>query len=428
MAAIAAVGCGDGIFIEVKPPPGVVVDRVELIIGDRPCRLSDKDCEGVQPPQVDRYVLGDMYYRVEPGDGRREFGAPVIDGVAQFQLAVGTGEVEILALGSSETEGVIAAGIMIPIDLATAPVRYLVQLEPVVAPVDAPDTAGGVGATVWTSSAGARCVGVNDFASRGPVFIVPESDTDCDGATLECDPLNHLASRPPDLTAPVQCAIDGTDDLDACVLGHAGCDESVTLQACTATEPTLCVGDAVCDQCGSKSGAEFVACSRNVLTLQTTSPPGHFQCVLEVQPDAAGGFMPCGNAEFVFPTINAQGVIALDCVTAEFASLDQPFTGLAPTVMVDTGNTNPVSLGALTIGGQRCQFELHWSGRVDASAVSVTTPHAHALVGITINVPGDNRVVMFPLDLKYLNQCTDTVKQCVFVPAPNDGIINCGAQ
>jgi hypothetical protein len=435
----AVAACGDGIYIEVSQPPGVRLDRVELFVGDRDCRLGDGDetCAGIQPPVIDRFLgsQGDLWFTANEHD---DFSAEVVDGVATFQIGIAKGEAQIIAIGTSnDQQGVLAAGVLIPIDLIESPVRYKVQLSPVepLRQNAGPGTPGTVGFALWQNpTTGVRCVGADDYTtSRGPVFVLPESDPDCDNVRpdRECDPLDHLATPTTDPDARPNC-VEAVQIVDAtvCMLGVFACDERPQATSSCGRTDDVCISSHVCAECIAKAPSDFGFCARKVLSFEDpTATPAHFECPMEVEADKQGHFRPCANgAGFPQLVAGASGaILQRSCTALQLASLESPFVEFEASVTLDTGNGNEITLGSTPLAGMRCDFSLDWSGQIDAATVSSASPQVLlAGFGLDSNGGGPERGMVFPVVLKYQNGCTGEPKICVFKPDPNDAIAGCG--
>jgi hypothetical protein len=429
--AACAAGCGsDGIFIEVAPPPGVALDRVELVIGDRDCALGGEICEGVQPPMIDRDLgaQGNLWFSANEVD---DFSAELSGGSASFQLAVAAGEAQILVLGKDAQGEVVAGAVMLPIDLIESPVKYQVQLAPVEA-LRPPGggTPGTVGLLQWQNPVtGVRCVGLHDHDSdRGPVFVLPESDPDCDGvsAERECAPLDYVATPEaspdvlPNCAAPAPVA-----GVPACVLGNSACDErpAAPLSSCSHTDEA-CIGSSVCEVCGDATGFEFAQCARELLTFQDAQNiPSHLECTLEVESDKQGHYRPCANG-LSSPQVPGRvtgAVVARTCTGLRLASFEPPFGVFTPGVVVDTGNGDKVSFDATPVDVGTCDFTLDWQGKLNADLVD--SNGSLALLA-AFDLDG-NRAVIYPVDITFVTACSDVPKACIFTPTLGDAVTSC---
>jgi hypothetical protein len=430
VAVAGAFGCSDGIFIEVTVPSGV--DTVELVIGDRPCADPDGNgCSRIQPPGFDR-DLGepeDLFFRSTEEDNF--FVARVDGGQAEFQLEVDAGRAQIIVLGrsSSDPDRVVAAALMQPIDLIESPVRYEVTLFPA-EPLE-PETSGAegtVGVATWRNpETGVLCAGIDDHSTttRGPVFVLPESDPDCDGVRRECDPLDHLAATEPDLTRPPNCARPEVENTEACVLGRAACDEALAqpLTCTTTLDPVFCVGTPVCTKCAQKGPFGFGDCARDILALNHPDAlPAHFECPLEVEENADGFFVACDNGAERPLLVGAEGVPVRECLEASLASLAEPVGAFAASLEHDTGDGHAIQLAlAAPIVPLRCDFELVWSGAASKQAVRVD--QTTAVLG---GLAAGDRLLIYPIKLRFVEGCTLEPKRCTFEGGDGDKITTCG--
>ncbi|MBS1119589.1 MAG: hypothetical protein H6Q90_1817 [Deltaproteobacteria bacterium] len=425
LAIAVHAGCDDGIYIEVQAPPGIHLDRVELIVGDRPCKLDGARCDGVQPPGFTEHLggVGDVYFR-DDEDG--SYSAQVTDGSAYFQLQAGEGQLQIIALGTTG-ETVTAAAVLAEIDLSRHPVRYVTPLEPA-ADLEAtrPGDVAEAGVQVWRRTDQIGCVGVDDYhTSRGPVFIVPESDPDCDEIAFqpECDPLGHLvagfAADPgnPTCVAPFPTVSD--NQLQACMFGGPACSENPAGQ--TACGPTnICVPSAVCTQCSLNFNQQ---CAAAALRGPETT---HLSCKFGVELDPnTMDYLPCANLPSV-AHVDLSVAKRLCSDLPLLSALDQ--LGFGHTVdLSSNGHTIQLSTENLTA---MCNFDVTLEGSIDPVLVlggGVAVPPAALF---DLNFPavttGPTYDMLLPLQIVFEQNCTSpNACQLVSGNTGEEQIFNC---
>jgi hypothetical protein len=427
----ALAGCDDGIYIEVQSPHGVKLDRVELVMGNRVCSLGDKQCFGVQPPTFSQHLGrdGDVFFRANPED---DYSASVgADGSAYFHLPLGSGTIQILALGTSLADanaGVAAAAVMVEVDLSRGPIRYVTPLLPadVLAP-NVPRNPGRAGVKVWRRpSDQIACVGVDDYGSqRGAVFVVPESDPDCDEVptTKECDPLAYLTTTFKPSPFDARCAANfsvTTAGESACMLGGPACNEvDGTSQACASTN--YCVPSAVC---GCTAGMFNEACVTE--SLKTATAP-HLFCQYGAELDAAAQhYKPCTNTTLPVTSIDLDAVLGAPCTgLAKLGSVR--IDGFNATIELDTGSGHNISLVTepSAAGALKCPFDLRWSGEVDPAAVD--SPQLNnAVVDLSFAGGGTTppHEVLLPLEIQFTSNCA-TPPTCTLKGATGDTVFGC---
>src|SRR5687768_14496729 len=131
--------CGEGIFIEVRRPPGIEAQTVELIVADEVCSLgsdgqgNDIPCvDGIRPEGFPMKVgtAETIFFR----DGTDPFAGAFGDtDTVIFQLSPGDRVLPVV-VAVGKTDGVITSVAVMKsvIDLRRNPMRYQVDLEPAV--------------------------------------------------------------------------------------------------------------------------------------------------------------------------------------------------------------------------------------------------------------------------------------------------------
>lgn len=421
--ALCAVlaGCGDGIFIEVQAPPGVTLETAELIIADRPCTVDGGgDCTRIQPARFDTDLDPELLFRVDGVDTVAAFDG----GTAEFQIAPTDAVVQILVLGTA-ADGTQAIAVMQPIDLSTSPRRYVVPLVAAkpMDPQTAPDVQGAR-VVVWGNQR--RCFGMQDPRNgRGPVFVVPEADPDCDDDVIarECDNFDHAAAGTFDpATTPINCAAPALvpqTTQTGCFLGQQACDET-NPDPCHPLPKPICLSDLVCSQCGNDDG--FLACAIELLGLQRAELPTFLSCTVEVQTDGNGDFVPCETAG-ALPVLGIEPLVAAErsCMVGGLATLEPPI-GMFQGATFDLGNGHTFTTNLAAVQASRCEFSIELDGLIDADSVLNRKPfHAAAAIELQPLAGGPTlRTAVFPIELAFVDGCTAEPTQCTPKPAAQD--------
>jgi hypothetical protein len=99
-------------------------------------------------------------------------------------------------------------------------------------------------------------------------FVVPESDPDCDGESIECDEYYFNVNQGVAPTAAIACVGQSLDVLDSpCMVGATTCADGVSdSRVCTPRRPGVCVPDAVCDACSDPFSLR--ACVANAVKVR----------------------------------------------------------------------------------------------------------------------------------------------------------------
>ena len=242
--------CGEGIFIEVRRPPGVEAEVVELIVADEACSLGkdsqgqDIPCtEGIRPEMFPMKV-GDedtIFFRDATDPFAGAFGET--DTVV-FQLSPGDQVLPVVvAVGKTGGQITSLAVMKTVIDLRRNPIRYVVDLEPAV-PLAQNQQGDGRSAFAWPrSSETIECLA---FAGpEGLLFIVPDDDHDCDRVAQdrECDAFDYLATT----RAPQRCVTHHPELMGACAVGFTTCSELPDAPPADCKPEAFCVPDAMCE-------------------------------------------------------------------------------------------------------------------------------------------------------------------------------------
>ncbi|HEU0031615.1 MAG TPA: hypothetical protein VFQ53_13340 [Kofleriaceae bacterium] len=421
-SVLACAACGDGIYVEVHVPVGVKIDEVQLVVGDRPCRVEDNECFGIRPMGFPDRIgdADDIFFDANAQDVIIE---PVVDGVATFQFQPTDGLGQILVLGRADGKAFPdAAAVMVPISLSNSRVKYVVQLQPAEPLTFDPAQQRPIGVAQWTSPEGITCYAVEDYKNgRGPVFVVPDSDPDCDSiaAERECSPLVYLdTSGRADPTNPTCIGTFPTHDLlQACMLGGSGCDETVgTSSVCSPSG--WCIPDAVCSQCSS---GDFFdpTCVESVARSDSTA---RIACRIEVEPnpDVPGDDRVCTNGPI--PAIVASTTAGITCAGLPGIARFDQFPQFQDATQDDTGNSHIATLKLVNFSAP-CNFELETIGMIDPNAVNTGVPAITELVKLDMAFT-QGRAIVMPLQITFVDSgCTG---QTVCEMTSTDGAYSCG--
>lgn len=417
MVCAAVAGCDNSIYVEVRVPPGMQADTVELFIAVDSCTVKDGEpCNGIAPPGAGGRHQGDeVYLRDLPEALVSSVGG---DRSAWFKLASGDHRVPvIIAVGTIGTDpDQLEAGVAIlrPLELSNGPLHLVADLVPA-RPLGDPK---GNGVKVWRSN-GEICVGA-DREPQAPVFIVSDFDRDCDGFTeaAECDPLAHLATitrpaEPPTCVRNFATSANG----GACRLGAPKCtDGSPIAGDCGATN--ICVPSALC-QCETSPAAMLESC----LVDGFTSSLLRLECIVPAEPDVDGNLVSCTGSLGLVPTDLEATVFRgqADCGTPQFGSLQTPLANFSQVLSVDTGQGLIVDFNVKN-QQSRCKFDLEWT----APASAVAGPAFRSIIAVPAlnTTSGEDKVLILPLVVKFAD-CLQEAR-CEIVPdGTQDTISHC---
>jgi hypothetical protein len=420
MAMLAACSGADGVYIEVRVPAGMTVDRVDLFLATRDCDPGDADldCHGIVPPEIQNSSRARVEGEVFFVDDTRPFSSvPNGDGSAWFHLEPSS-DVDIkTAVAVGRGAGQPGVVIFNPIDLSiTQHVR--VDLEPARAQQVTGNVAPAV--EVWGPVQGGdyRCVAAE--AQGRVVYIVPKADPDCDAvdADVECFPDVFLGADGVSSELDKQSCASFAGSL--CLLGGRACDEAsgMTDASCTRSDIDYCVPDHFCAACPDELGTDC---------FESSFAATHVKCVIELQEivngDGTTTRKSCGVA--LAPTeLDASGLFD-SCGEAELDIVADGFLEFAPTVTTTIGNAELVLTPRIQpgckLGFDPVTLELDAlpSSSAILSLVKVAVPSPTA---------GRERFLIMPLEFQFAGtpDCNQPINtRCQLLSKPNDGYVGC---
>ncbi len=363
IALLAACG-GQGVDLEVTSD--VPFDRVELFLGNDICYdARDRKCDqgvawesGMARPPGDVFVMkGDE--NVVVAEMRGDTAVLHLEATDMFR------EPKLLAIvgfhGGTAVAYATLSGERIP---SNSGQRWQVKLE--AADVATEDImTGPTGeeldrrvyawqrAHVADPSALSRCLAMQKWdAGEGlwkSLFVVPDSDPDCDGQDIECDPLyaNFNEGAPPALCVTPMTSITSMP----CAIGTSLCaDGKSTDDTCTLDmDKRICVPQFACDECVGQPA--LASCLSNAIRTNTT--PTHFECAF-IPGDNGGS---CGTSKtgainhLILP-------MACDQVEVRPATMPLSSSGTPGTAFVDTAEIRVTVVPGTTTS---CTIALQWT-------------------------------------------------------------------
>lgn len=363
MCLVAACG-GQGVDLEVTSE--VAIDRVELFVANDHCYKEDGSlCDGVAWQTLQPRPPGDVY--VMKGD-ENLVATTTFDGaraVMHLEATAEFREPKYLAIVGFAGETAVSYALMVsPRIPANTAETWRIELKSAGPATDAftiPPAPGERYERVhaWkrerveNADALSRCLALQFWNETTRLweglFIVPDSDPDCDGRLVECDPLHANFNVG---GGPTTCVTPVTDQLSApCVIGAAQCEDGVSAAAkCFSSTTNLqCVPQQLCHDCAGDPG--LVACA----TLELKGDPDVSRVECTFNGNDAG--TTCGQG--------AQGsytqiTLPVPCAGVEVRSLSMPFSS--------SGSPNVATVGTATIvvaadgnatGG--CAIDLSWT-------------------------------------------------------------------
>ena len=304
-AASASAGCngGQGVDIEVHAA-STPIDAVELWIAYGVCELEDgTPCDGIGWPGTTTRPSGDV---LTLGADEKLFRTDkIVDGVAQFHLETVPGKENpfaIIVVGYSGTR-VVGVKLMSPVEIPTDDqARWKIELREATDVTDNLTADPGEGthyaARVWARKPSSTMPDVAGYTgclayqkwtgtTWETMYIVPDSDPDCDGDPPDCNPYWYNAA-----VDSARCVTTVGQLADICVVGAPSCKGEADVATCTAlSQPQVCVPSKVCASC--EGSADLAACIKNEissnLSTASSSVPAQ-KC--EMLTDLDG---PCNN-------------------------------------------------------------------------------------------------------------------------------------
>jgi hypothetical protein len=379
LACVAACGGGQGVDLEIRGD-NVALDSVEIYIAYDKCHnADDSECEGVAWPQAQDRVPGTVY--VLKGDEKVVRTDDLVDGAATIHLEAAAGYEYTKAIAIVGYQGGRAVGVKL-IHGAIIPLhdeeKWMVRLDevgPATTDVTTPpaETAPQRRIHTWLREQSptlpdptgyAGCLAYQRWSGTEweISYFVPESDTDCDGAPPDCDPL--WAHAP---LGAAKCVTHPTATTlaNACVLGTETCSDEMSTQACTpVSTPLICMPDVVCANCAASDS--LLTCIKEQVSSTSGSTPSVpvMNCAFIPDPNAVttpNG--PCEQTQVGGErmTFSVPGV----CSSTNPANLAllrpmaAPFSGGSATITV--GGTATMTVHA-TPGTNNCNISIDWTG------------------------------------------------------------------
>ena len=368
--------CGEGIFIEVRRPPGVEAETVELIVADEVCSLGtdsqgeDIPClDGIRPEGFPTKVgtAETIFFRdaTDPFAGAYGDSDTVI-----FQLSPGDRVLPVV-VAVGKTNGVITslAVMKTVIDLRRNPMRYVVDLEPAV-PLAQNQDMGPRTAYAWPrNSETIDCLAVN--GPEGQLFLVPDDDHDCDRVAedRECDPLDYLAVT----RDPQRCTTHNPELMGACTVGFRTCNEADVTTPADCKPEAFCVPDAMCVlPCESTDEA----CQAAEL-VELPSP--RISCVFRGEFDGVN-LTKCGNSQ---PAGFQASVANVAVCPAPPRFIDLPNVSTAYAGALDQLDLGETSFRVITHEAAPCKIELEFEGTAPGMRFETNLALEFSVVGET---------------------------------------------
>lgn len=346
---LVCVGCASSdVAIDVRPPAGVEVAKVELFLGRSSCSMDDgSECPGIGPESMDAPLRDEITGKVFIVDHPEPFTADMVDGLARFRIQA-TDEVMplIVAVGTGLQGEQNSIAILKNLDLDLGARRINLDLETARLGLTKVATPTEARVQLWPDGSPDRdrdahaCLGI-ELPGFERMFVVPDDDRDCDGNTEddECRPLVHDGFQ---VSAPVEadaasCAFVGrVDNFDTvCRLGGEVCNEtSPDTRGCN-NERVVCIGSKICELC-----SDYSANCYEEKVLAHADELSKLTCTILFKTDG-GGVSPC-----VFAS-EELALLPGGCTGASLTALGStdPFS---PSVTVDTGNGATLTVSPIT--------------------------------------------------------------------------------
>lgn len=365
MCLVAACS-GQGVDLEVTSD--VPIDRVELFFANDHCYKSDGSlCDGVawqtaQPrPPGDVYVMkGDEAVVVtQRFDGKRA--VMHLEATPEFR------EPKVIAfVGFSGDTAVSFATLWGPRIPSNSAETWQIELEAAddtkpafMVPPASGETTERVHAwkreRVDHPEELSRCLAMQSWDDTEQewkgVFIVPDSDPDCDGRAIECDPLHANFNVG---GGPTACVTTYTQlAQNPCILGFAQCEDGVRESGvCLAATASLqCVPQELCTACEADPG--LLACAVNA--LKSDDAVSGVECTFQ----GSDSGQSCGTGKAGAVT---QITLPVNCSAVEVRPVSMPLSASAtPGVALVTTAGIAVSLGTPAGTTPNCVITLSWA-------------------------------------------------------------------
>jgi hypothetical protein len=181
------------------------------------------------------------------------------------------------------------------------------------------------------------------------VFIVPESDPDCDGRAIECDPLHanyNIGGGPTACVTTLQ-----TFGEAPCVVGTALCEDGAreTGDCLAATSPLTCAPQEVCAAC--EGDPALVTCAATA--LKSNTDVSGVECTF----NGTDGGNTCGQD---LSGAYSQISLPVGCSAVEVRPVTAPFMISASPDMA-TVATATIKVSTVSSAAGSCLIDLHWT-------------------------------------------------------------------
>lgn len=401
---VAACG-GSGVDLEVTYDEAF--DHVEVFIGNADCYTTDREtqdkkpCPGVAWMNGQARPPGDVY--VMSGDDKLISIDAVKNGTATMHLEATEGYRQpiVIAVVAFEGDTAVAFGTIwgarIP---ASSAEHWKIELEtasPASAELKMAPPGSGPDKRVWAWSrervdnpaAYSRCLAMQLWDDGEKVwkskFIVPESDPDCDGQTIECDPL--YTDFNPGMSANPCIKQVGDPTTTPCAIGQDRCADGVSADhTCTLDAPLLCVPQQLCSDCSDT--ASLTSCAADAVINDQELTKYHCQFV----PDADAASEPCVNRPIGANT--TRFTVPVTCANIEVRKFGMPLSTSGTSSQADVNQTK-IQVSTMTGSSLgTCTIVLSW----ESGAAQVGDKEAFWFV---MSSNGNNNKIAFPVFIDF---------------------------
>jgi hypothetical protein len=362
---LMAACSGAGVDLEVTSE--VAIDRVELFIANDHCYKDDGAlCDGVAWQTMQQRPPGDVYVMKGDEDIVQTTRFDGMRAVMHLEATPEFREPKVLALvGFSGDTAVSFATIWGPRIPANSAETWQIELEAADDAKPAFMVPPGDGETTERVHAWkrervdhpddlSRCLAMQSWDDtegewKG-VFIVPDSDPDCDGREVECDPLHANFNVGGGPTACVKTVTSFA--AMPCVIGAALCEDGVSeTGACLpVTTPLQCAPQEICSACEDDPG--LVACAATA----AKSDPAVSGVECTFQGSDSGN--TCGQGKVGSATRIS---LPVNCSAVEVRPLSMPLSSSAtPDRAMVASGVITVSLSTPASGTANCAIDLAW--------------------------------------------------------------------
>lgn len=401
---VAACNSGEGVDLEITSETSF--DRVELFIATGECFENGKLCEdGVAwMPDAPR-PPGDVYYMADEDNGPARL-------VATTKFVGDTAVMHLEATSDyRQPKLIVVVGFAADVPVAYASLPYSTRIpahsnevwrvklrkaDPATTSVTTPprETEKHQRVHAWkrervdNADELSRCLALQSWNESSQVwdglFIVPESDPDCDGHTIECDD-RHANLRTASTTSTSVCVnpvMLASAPEAVCAAGLTTCADGVSDDTtCLANAASLiCLPQQLCDDCAGVGSAE--GCLAYSIR---TSGITHAECAFTPSTDGGGPCAQGGNA--------TQLTLPFACEGVQAYPANEPFMGAngTTTVTVDQATINVL---AGTNATNTCTVTLHWT-------LGTAQPGQFGWYVLVVGSVSTANTVAFPLKIEF---------------------------